>query len=165
VPNTELRPAYLIFSWFSSVSDKKCLNLFHHRFTASATQHIPFVSRHMTQVCETDWLTYLLTPCKRVLLAKLTGFHLVRKFPAFYGTRRFITRSIQSISLHPTSWISILISSSHLRFCLPSGFFHSFPHQNAVYTSPLRPYVLHVPPISLFWIWSPEKYWVRSTDH
>jgi hypothetical protein len=31
------------------------------------------------------------TPCSRVLLEKLTGFHLVKKFPAFYGTRRFIT--------------------------------------------------------------------------
>ena len=27
----------------------------------------------------------------RVLLEKLTGFHLVKKFPAFYGTQRFIT--------------------------------------------------------------------------
>jgi hypothetical protein len=36
-------------------------------------------------------LTYLLTPWSRVLLEKLTGFQLVKKFPAFYGTRRFIT--------------------------------------------------------------------------
>jgi hypothetical protein len=35
-------------------------------------------------------LTYLLTPWSRVL-EKLTGFQLVKKFPAFYGTRRFIT--------------------------------------------------------------------------
>ena len=35
--------------------------------------------------------TYLLTPCSRVLLEKLTSFQLVKKFPAFYGTRRFIT--------------------------------------------------------------------------
>ena len=34
---------------------------------------------------------YLLTPRNRVLLEKLTGFQLVKKFPAFYGTRRFIT--------------------------------------------------------------------------
>jgi hypothetical protein len=32
-----------------------------------------------------------LTPCSRVLLEKLTGSHLVNKFPAFYGTRKFIT--------------------------------------------------------------------------
>ena len=36
-------------------------------------------------------LAYLLTPCSRALLEKLTGFQLVKKFPAFYGTRRFIT--------------------------------------------------------------------------
>ena len=35
--------------------------------------------------------TYLLTPCNRVLLEKLTGSQPVKKFPAFYGTRRFIT--------------------------------------------------------------------------
>jgi hypothetical protein len=31
------------------------------------------------------------TPWSRVLLEKLTGYKLVKKFPAFYGTRRFIT--------------------------------------------------------------------------
>jgi hypothetical protein len=29
--------------------------------------------------------TYLLTPWSRVLLEKLTGSQLVKKFPAFYG--------------------------------------------------------------------------------
>ena len=29
-------------------------------------------------------LTYLLTPWSRVLLEKLTGFQLAKKFPAFY---------------------------------------------------------------------------------
>jgi hypothetical protein len=35
--------------------------------------------------------TYLLTTKSRVLLEKLTDFQLVKKFPAFYGTRKFIT--------------------------------------------------------------------------
>jgi 1,4-dihydroxy-2-naphthoate octaprenyltransferase len=35
--------------------------------------------------------TYLLTPWSRVLLEKLTGSQLVKKFPAFCRTRRFIT--------------------------------------------------------------------------
>ena len=50
-------------------------------------------------------LTYLLTPCSRVLLEKLTGFQLVKKFPAFYGTRKFITAltSARHLSL---SWAS-----------------------------------------------------------
>jgi hypothetical protein len=34
-------------------------------------------------------LNYLFTPWRRVLLEKLTGSRLVRKFYAFYGTRRF----------------------------------------------------------------------------
>ena len=36
-------------------------------------------------------LTYLLTPYSRVLLEKLTGFQLIKKFHAFYGTRTFFT--------------------------------------------------------------------------
>ena len=60
-------------------------------------------------------LNYLLTPWSRVLIEKL-----VKTFPAFYGTRRFITaftsarhmslswaRSIQSIRPHPTAWRSM----------------------------------------------------------
>jgi hypothetical protein len=36
-------------------------------------------------------LTYLLTPWTTVLLEKPTVSQLVKKFPAFYGTRKFIT--------------------------------------------------------------------------
>jgi hypothetical protein len=83
----------------------------------------------------------LFTPRSRVLPEKLTGSHLVKKFPAFYGTQKFITAftsvrhlslswasSIQSIPPHPTSWRPILILSSRLRLSLPSGLFPSrFP--------------------------------------
>jgi len=82
----------------------------------------------------TYFLTYLLTPWCRVLLKKLTGLQLVKKFPAFHGTPRFITAltsvrqlslswasRIQSIYPHPTSWRSILILSTHLHLGLPSG--------------------------------------------
>ena len=45
--------------------------------------------------------TSLLTPRCRFLLEKLTGLQLVKKFPALYGTRRFITAliSIHHLSL------------------------------------------------------------------
>jgi hypothetical protein len=46
---------------------------------------------------------YLLTPWKRTLLEKLTGSQLVEKFPAFYGTRRFIT-AITSFPHLSLSW-------------------------------------------------------------
>ena len=86
----------------------------------------------------TSPLVYLLTPWCIVLLEKLTGLQLVKKFPAFHGTRRFITAltsfrhlslswasPIQSIYPHPTSWRSILILSTHLRLGLPSVLFPS----------------------------------------
>jgi len=36
-------------------------------------------------------ILFLITPCSRVLLERLTGPQSVKKFPAFYGIRRFIT--------------------------------------------------------------------------
>ena len=83
-------------------------------------------------------LTYLpnliTSPWCRVLLEKLTGLQLVKKFLAFHGTRRFITAltsvrhlslscasPIQSIYPHLTSWRTILILSTHLSLGLPSG--------------------------------------------
>jgi hypothetical protein len=41
-------------------------------------------------VCRTRY-NYLLTPWSRVLPEKLKRPELLKKFPAFYGTRRFIT--------------------------------------------------------------------------
>ena len=89
----------------------------------------------------------LLTPWCRVLLEKLTGLQLVKKFPAFYGTRRFITAltSARHLSLswaspihstypHPTSWRSILMLSTHLRLGLPSGLFPSGSPTKTLYT-------------------------------
>ena len=99
-------------------------------------------------------LTYLLTPWCRVLLEKLTGLQLVKKFPAFHVTRRFITAltslrhlslswasPIQPIYSHPTSWRSILILSTHLRLGLPSGLLPSGFPSKTLYTpfySPIR---------------------------
>ena len=49
---------------------------------------------------------HLLTPWCRVLLGKLTGLQLVKKFPAFHGTRRFIT-ALTSVHQRPPP-VSIL---------------------------------------------------------
>ena len=45
--------------------------------------------------------TYLLTPLSRVLLEKLVGLQLVKKFPKFIVTRGFITAftSARNLSL------------------------------------------------------------------
>ena len=42
-------------------------------------------------LCILQYITYLLTPWSRILLEKLTGSQLVKKFPAFYGIQCFIT--------------------------------------------------------------------------
>jgi len=58
---------------------------------------------------------HILTPWCWVLLDKLTGLQLVKKFPAFHGTRRFITEltSIRHLSL---SWASpTLLRNAHMR--------------------------------------------------
>ena len=105
---------------------------------------------------------YLLTPPCRVLTEKLTGLQLVKKFPAFHGTRRFITAltnvrhlslswasPIQPIYPHPTSWRSILILSTHLCLRLPSGLFPSGFPTKTLYTplySPKRA-TTHRPPL------------------
>ena len=89
-----------------------------------------------------------------MLLGKLAGLQQGNKFPAFHGTRRFITAltSVRHLSLswaspiqskypRPTSWRSILILLTHLRPGVPSGLLRSgFPSKN-LYTplsSPIR---------------------------
>ena len=59
------------------------------------------VASRLSYFAKKATLTYLLTLLNRVLLQKLTGSQLVKKFPAFYGTRRFITAftSAQQLSL------------------------------------------------------------------
>ena len=57
------------------------------------------------QISQCNVLFHLLAPWCRVLLKKLSGLQLVKKFPAIHGTRRFITAltSVRHLSL---SWAS-----------------------------------------------------------
>jgi hypothetical protein len=83
------------------------------------------------------------TPWSRVLLEKLTGPQLVKKFPAFYVTWRFITAltrasylflswaiSIQSMPPHPTSWREMVLGQIFLR--LSRFVALSIPHQCSI---------------------------------
>ena len=101
---------------------------------------------------------YLFTPCCGVLLEKVTGLQLVKKFPVFHGTRRFITAltsvrqlslscasPIQSIYPHPISWRSILILSTHLRLGLPSGLIPSDFPTKTLYTALSLTHTRHMP--------------------
>ena len=101
--------------------------------------------------------TYLLTAWCRVLLEKPIGLQLVKKFPAFHGTRRFFTAltnvrhlslswasPIQSIYPHPTSWRSFLILTTHLRLVLPISLFpFGFPTKT-LYAPPLLTHARHM---------------------
>ena len=119
----------------------------------------------------TNLLTHLLTPRSRVLLEKLTGLQLVKKFPTFHGTRRFITAltslrhpslswasPIQSTYPHPTSWRSILILSTHLRLGLSSGLLPTGFPTKTLHTPSPHPYAPHAQPISFFSILSPAQF-------
>jgi len=135
------------YSWIS-IDNNKCIAFSMGGFYfISMKPLIEIISGH-----------YLLTACSTVLIEKQTGSPLVKKLPAFYGTRRFITAftsarhlflswasSIQSITTHTTSWKSIIILPFHLRLGLPSGLFPSdFPHQNSEYAAP-NPHTWYVP--------------------
>ena len=119
-----------------------------------STKYATLIHTQMMLITSANYLlSYLLN--YSLLFEKLTGLQLVKKFPAFYGTGRFITavtrarhlplswaRSIQSITPHPTSWRSILILPSQLRLGFPSGpLSFRFPTKT-LYTplfSPIRP--------------------------
>jgi len=149
---------------------------------ALQTSNLVLTTTHLRRPgnIENYWIwvhsTYLLTPWSTVLLEKLTGPQLLKKFPTFYGSRRFITAftCVHHLSLSSARSIKPILPSHlkiHLNIILPTmpgshrwSLTLRFPHQNPVYTSP-PPYLLHAPPISFFWIWSPQQCCVSSTDH
>jgi hypothetical protein len=127
----------------------------HNRFTCLLLTYI--LSYLLTYLC-----IYLLTPWSRIHLKKLTSSQLVKKLPAFNGTRRFITAFTkthhvpmlsQIIPVHapPSHFLTIYLNIIP-RF-MPGSYLWSlflrFPHPT-LFTPVLTPYVLHVQPIPFF---------------
>jgi len=97
-------------------------------------------------------LCYLLTPWCRVLLEKLTGLQLVKEFPAFHGTRRFITAFTSVRELSGVAKDPVHIPTSHLLEIRPNIIYPYtpispqwspylwFPHQDPIQplSSPIR---------------------------
>ena len=71
-------------------------------------------STYITETC------YLLTPWCRVLLEKLTGLQLVKKFPAFHGTRRFITALTSVRQPNPVHILTSHLLEIHSNIIHPS---------------------------------------------
>ena len=91
-----------------------------------------FVGRGVLLPLHTSW--------GRVLLQKLTGFQLfITTFTSAHHLFLSWASLIQSIPLHPTSWRSILILSSHLHLGLPCGLFLSGFPTKTLYTPLVSP--------------------------
>ena len=95
-------------------------------------------------------LTYLLTPWCRVLLEKLTGLQLVKKFPALYGTRRFIT-AFTSFRHPSLSWASP-IQSTYSAQCFPQKHSPTEIRVREQFTSGLK-FCLHSKHCACFLTW------------
>jgi len=127
-----------------------------HLLTCLLTYLLTYLLTHSLNCLLTYLLTYSLTPWYKVLIEKLIGLQLVKKF---HGTRRFITALTSACHLS-LSWASSIQSiplkshflKIHLNIIFPSTHGSSkwplslrFPHQIPVYTSPpthMR-YMLH----------------------
>ena len=122
--------------------------------------------------------TYLLTYSLVQSPWEANCLQLVKKFPVFYGTRRFITAltSVRHLSLswaspiqstypHPTSWRSSLILSTHLRLGLPSGLFLSGSPTKTLYIPLSSPIRATCPAQRILLNFITRTYWVSITNH
>ena len=72
----------------------------HHNNTVSYRETVLISTTTLRLI----YILYSFTPWCRVLLEQLTGLQLVKKFPAFHGTRRFITALTSVRHLSPFTY-------------------------------------------------------------
>jgi len=138
----------LIFQIHQSIP--KFVSSHHLPSSMASTTYTKKPLKPKIQIYKKFKIHFLLTPYSRALPEKPTGPHLVRTFPAVYGTQKFITAiQVPATSPYPKSNQSSPCSPSHvlkIRFniILPSTSRSSerstslrYPHQNPVCTSPL----------------------------
>ena len=120
--------------------------------------------------------TYL-HPWSRVLLEKLTGSTLVRSSPHFMEPAGSLPNSQVPVTC-PYQEPDRSSPCPHIPLPeYPSQYYHpicawvlqvvSFPQMSPPKPNIhlyFPPYMLHVLPATFFSFWSPERYWVRSTD-
>jgi len=110
----------IVWDWWSVIK----LNLFNktiisqtrlraYLLTNCLTNKLTNLHTYLLTYLHTYLLTYLLIPSRTVFLKNLTRLHPVKKFPAIYETRRFITSftSARQLSL---SWSSSIQSITPL---------------------------------------------------
>jgi len=101
------------------------------------------------------------TPWSRVVLEKPTGFQLVKKFPAFYGTWSFLaafTSARHFLKIHLNIFLPSTPGSPKWSLSLRP------PLPKTLYTCDL-PRTRYVPRPSYSRFLLPEQYWVSNTDH
>ena len=141
----------------------------HHSFQSSTTSEVTNTCRKLafyrsiykytfqsTNNNTTVLLTYLLTPWCRVLLEKLTGLQLVKKFPAFHPNGQYRThKRPPPVAIlgqpNPVHISTSQLLEIHLNIIHPSTPMSPqwspslrFPHQDSIH-SPLLTHTRHKP--------------------
>ena len=85
---------------------------------------------------------YLLTPWCRVLLEKLTGLQLVKKFPTFHGTLSFITALTSVLHLGSVS-SPLCVCETRRRYVVKHNLITEVYLMNVMENNYMFPYIIH----------------------